>query len=126
MIQGEHSAILLTCIKLPFSIKTYVLSICKWPLIVYQKTNFAISTLIFVRIKICNGKHEALYSFLKKQPNFSRLILVRSVFTQFALKNQSSYIRVITDNHLLVEGKLLTYFYTTLALHLYVILAVYP
>ena len=32
MLQGEHSAILLTCIKLPFSIKTCVLSIFKWPL----------------------------------------------------------------------------------------------
>ena len=29
MLQGEHSAILLTFIKLPFSIKTFVLSICR-------------------------------------------------------------------------------------------------
>ena len=36
MLQGEHSAILLTFIKLPFSIKTLVLSIFKWPL----KTGF--------------------------------------------------------------------------------------
>ena len=32
MLQVEHSAILLTFIKLPFSIKTFVLSIFKWPL----------------------------------------------------------------------------------------------
>ena len=32
MLQGEHSAILSTFIKLPFSIKTFVLSIFKWPL----------------------------------------------------------------------------------------------
>ena len=32
MLQGEHSAILLTFIKLPFSIKTLVLSIFKWSL----------------------------------------------------------------------------------------------
>ena len=30
--QGEHSAILLTCIKLPFVFKTFVLSIFEWPL----------------------------------------------------------------------------------------------
>ena len=32
MLQGEHSAILSTFIKLPFSIKTFVLSVFKWPL----------------------------------------------------------------------------------------------
>ena len=31
MLQGEHSAILLTCIKLPVVIKTFVLSIFEWP-----------------------------------------------------------------------------------------------
>ena len=32
MLQGEHSAILSTFIKLPFSIKTFVLYIFEWPL----------------------------------------------------------------------------------------------
>ena len=31
MIQGEHSAILLIFIKLPFVIKIFVLSIFEWP-----------------------------------------------------------------------------------------------
>ena len=31
MLQGEHSAILLTFIKLPFVIKFFVLSIFEWP-----------------------------------------------------------------------------------------------
>ena len=31
MLQEEHSAILLTCIKLPFVIKIFVLSIFEWP-----------------------------------------------------------------------------------------------
>ena len=31
MLQGEHSAILLTCIKQPFVIKIFVLSIFEWP-----------------------------------------------------------------------------------------------
>ena len=30
MLQGEHSAILLTCIKVPFIIKIFVLSIFEW------------------------------------------------------------------------------------------------
>ena len=38
MLQGEHSAILSTFIKLLFSIKTFVLSIFKWPL----KTGFTV------------------------------------------------------------------------------------
>ena len=38
MLQGEHSAILSTCIKLPFAIKTFVLSIFEWPL----KTGFTV------------------------------------------------------------------------------------
>ena len=38
MLQGEHSAILLTFIKLPFAIKTFVLSIFEWPL----KTEFIV------------------------------------------------------------------------------------
>ena len=32
MFQGEHSAILSTFIKLPFSIKTFVSFISEWPL----------------------------------------------------------------------------------------------
>ena len=31
MLQGEHSSILSTCIKLPFVIKIFVLSIFEWP-----------------------------------------------------------------------------------------------
>ena len=38
MLQGEHSAILSTFIKLPFVIKIFVLSIFQWPL----KTGFTV------------------------------------------------------------------------------------
>ena len=41
MLQVEHSAILLTCITLPFTIKIFVLSIFEWPL----KTEFTVFTL---------------------------------------------------------------------------------
>ena len=37
----EHSAILSTCIKLPFSIKSLVFSIFKWPL----KTGFTVQCI---------------------------------------------------------------------------------
>ena len=40
MLQGEHSAILSTCIKLPFVIKIFVLSIFEWLL----KTDFTVLT----------------------------------------------------------------------------------
>ena len=38
MLQGEHSAVLSTFIKLPFVIKIFVLSIFEWPL----KTGFTV------------------------------------------------------------------------------------
>ena len=41
MLQGEHSAIPLTFIKLPFVIKIFVLSIIEWPL----KTVFTVNTM---------------------------------------------------------------------------------
>ena len=41
MLQGEHSAILSTLIKLPFVIKIFVLSIFEWPL----KTDFTVQTI---------------------------------------------------------------------------------
>ena len=41
MLQGEHSAILSTCIKLPHDFKTFVLSIFEWPLM----TVFTVSSL---------------------------------------------------------------------------------
>ena len=45
MLQGEHSAILLTFIKLPFVIKIFVLSIFEWPL----KTGF---TVVFLTLSM--------------------------------------------------------------------------
>ena len=42
MLQGEHSAILSTFIKLPFVIKIFVLSIFKWP----HKTDFTVPDIV--------------------------------------------------------------------------------
>ena len=52
MLQGEHSAILSTFIKLPFVIKIFVLSIFVWPLYsgftVDRKFNIAILGIAYV------------------------------------------------------------------------------
>ena len=48
MLQGEHSAILLTFIKLPFVMKIFVLSIFEWPL----KTGFTVSALMRERVSL--------------------------------------------------------------------------
>ena len=48
MLQGEHSAILWAFIKLPFSIKTFILSIFKWPL----KTGFTYLNLTIGRSNV--------------------------------------------------------------------------
>ena len=54
ILQGEHSAILLAFIKLPFVIKTLVLSIFYWPL----KTGFTVVVLMlyvpFKKIQSCS------------------------------------------------------------------------
>ena len=53
MLQREHSAILLTCIKLPFVIMTFVLSVFEWPFctgfIIFHIDRFA---FYFTKIKI--------------------------------------------------------------------------
>ena len=41
-LKGVHSAILSTFIKLPFAIKTFVLSIFEWPL----KTGFTVKVML--------------------------------------------------------------------------------
>ena len=46
MLQGEHSAILLTFNNLPFGIKTFVLSISEWPL----KTGFTVFTILHSKL----------------------------------------------------------------------------
>ena len=53
MLKGEHSAILLTFIKLPFVIKILVLSTLEWPI----KTGFTV--LVFFADKIANNMYMA-------------------------------------------------------------------
>ena len=57
MLQGEHSAILLTVIQLQFVIKVFVLSIFKWPL----KTGFTEVIRVYVPENVCHFKELVLY-----------------------------------------------------------------
>ena len=82
----EHSAILSTFIKLPFSIKTFVLSVFKWPL----KTGFTVYPNVCYN-KVCY-KGTALYLvwtrlLLKKLPDLE-LHSVCLLFLSGILENQ--------------------------------------
>ena len=67
--KGEHSAILLTFIKLPFVFKTFVLSIFEWPL----KTGFTVCDKLFYQmgwhteIKLASKRKNLSSWFLTKQ-----------------------------------------------------------
>ena len=57
--KGEHSAMLTTFIKLPFSIKAIVLSIFKWPL----KTGVPVYVFLrrfSIRVQLKGNKHDNL------------------------------------------------------------------
>ena len=67
-IIAEHSAILLTFIKLPFVIKIFVLSIFEWPL----KTGFT----VYIAAKIGNGlSSQGLIGIKGPEPNFGTYCL---------------------------------------------------
>ena len=76
MLQGEHSAILLTFIKLPFIIKRCVLSILEWPF----KTGFTIQAFI-----IWNGYHDIPH----------RVNMISILCQQLDLKQKYFYIFVL-------------------------------
>ena len=66
MLQGEHSAILMIFINLPFSIKIFVLSISKWSL----KTGFTVSKVVILSVKlffilVTNIFYDCLRSIIK-------------------------------------------------------------
>ena len=62
MLQGEHSAILSTFIKVPFSIKNFVLSIFKWPL----KTSFSINAAGIINIFTTKNNNRKRAKLVKK------------------------------------------------------------
>ena len=74
MLQREQSAIHLTFIKLPFVIKTFVLTVFEWPL----KTGFTVTLFIynitlffFCRVQQSNAKVGFPLSTLSMLGNFS-------------------------------------------------------
>ena len=62
MLQGEHSAILSTFIKLPFSIKIFVLSIFEWPL----KTRFYCNLDLDITRSCCSSQFFLPWNFTKE------------------------------------------------------------
>ena len=65
MLQGEHSAILSTFIKLPFVFKVFVLSIFEWPL----KAGFTVCHFSIKRL-LLNSHNIDFGSRIKKNLNF--------------------------------------------------------
>ena len=59
MLQGEHSALLSTFIKLPFVFKTFVLSMFEWPL----KTGFTVLPfgIVYIPYGLINAPLKFVY-----------------------------------------------------------------
>ena len=67
MLQGEHSAILSTSIKLPVVFKTFVLSIFEWPL----KTGFTVYCLVYMNSAVCcTPRYNAIFGVHWNGPCF--------------------------------------------------------
>ena len=66
MLQGEHSAILLTFIKLPFVMKTFVLTVFEWQL----KTGFTVHNMVLTFV-VCRCLKHYYYSCIHAKGVFS-------------------------------------------------------
>ena len=73
MLQGEHSAILSTFIKLPFAIKILVLSIFEWPL----KTGFSICANASNKCQCSWIEHDYRFNFWSEWSSTSILVYKR-------------------------------------------------
>ena len=78
MHQVEHSAILSTFIRLPFSIKTFVLSIFKWP----HKTGFTLIQMAF-RWQVNSGS--LLYNFKEEEDYLPDATRINKKFQMMAI-----------------------------------------
>ena len=70
MLQGEHSAILLTFIKPPFVIKIFVLSIFEWPL----KTGFTVPKIHGHVSFFFRSRKERMYPKMPLDPSLEEYI----------------------------------------------------
>ena len=82
MLQGEHSAILLTFIKLPFVIKIRVLSISEWPFY----TGFTV---------LCENVSVYLFPYII----FSVLAYLMTVVYDVELQTSTLFYLDVTDHH---------------------------
>ena len=72
MLQGEHSAILLTFIKLLFAFKIFVLSIFEWPL----KTGFTVHVHSRRQLSMYNFQGEKLRSYFDRYKTFISILIL--------------------------------------------------
>ena len=71
MLQREHSAILLTFIKLPFVIKTFVLSMFEWPFYI------GFTVVLFIKFSITqNYVGIVMKSCFKVEPSVKKKVLL--------------------------------------------------
>ena len=73
MLQEEHSAILLTFIKLPFAINTFVLSIFEWSLktgfiVVIRGVSKFLSSIILRKTLLCGGNCKHFNNIICEYP----------------------------------------------------------
>ena len=88
MLQGEHSAILSTFIKLPFAIKIFVLSICEWSFY----TGFTVYAKIFFILVwyVELGMVHCIYLGVSGY-NFSKLLHLFVWISNSGISSESSY-----------------------------------
>ena len=97
MLQGEHSAILSTFIKLPFVIRTFVLSIFEWPFYTGFIVQWNLACLIsdnskfLVKLKSIWDTHESHQRVVSKC--VPKIIIIR-----FLINLQVQSITQIADN----------------------------
>ena len=75
-VQGEHSAILLTFIKLPFVIKIFVLSIFERPFYTGSTVNKAETTGTSPNFTVCHNQPLKRQSRLQQRTNFATFSLI--------------------------------------------------
>ena len=92
MLQGGHSAILSTFIKLPFVIKIYVLSIFEWP----RKTGFNLFCNILV-ISLMARNVSSFYVFMKSVKIWYNgyNVFLLSILTYSKVNVKHMYIKII-------------------------------
>ena len=118
MLQGEHSAILSTFIKLPFVIRTFVLSIFEWPFYTGFIVQWNLGSLIsdnskfLVKLKSIWDTHESHKRVVSK--SVPKIIIIRFLInlqvqsiTQIADKNNGKCSKISNTLFFLFSNKIL-------------------